>query len=97
MKNKTFFEKLVFIIFFPIYIIELILIYFYKLCISPLLPKMCKFTPTCSEYFLRALKEYGIFKGFLLGVKRILRCNPWSKGGIDFLKPNIKGKIKWIL
>lgn len=58
---------------------------------------MCRYTPTCSTYFLTALNEYGFFKGTFLGVKRLFKCNPFSKGGFDPVKPNIKGKIKWIL
>jgi putative membrane protein insertion efficiency factor len=46
----------------------------------------CKFIPTCSEYTYQAVKKYGSFKGFLLGLKRILKCHPWSKGGKDELK-----------
>ena len=47
---------------------------------------MCKFTPTCSNYSIEAIKEYGSFKGTLLTIKRILRCNPFSKGGYDPIK-----------
>lgn len=43
----------------------------------------CKFTPTCSEYAIIALKKYGFIKGSYLMIKRILRCNPFSKGGYD--------------
>jgi len=46
---------------------------------------------------LTAIKEYGAIKGFFIGTKRILRCNPFSKGGYDPVKFNMKGKIKWIL
>ncbi len=46
----------------------------------------CKYYPTCSNYMLEALKKYGIFKGLFLGLKRILKCNPFSKGGYDPLK-----------
>ena len=46
----------------------------------------CKFRPTCSEYTYSAVEKYGIFKGVWLGIKRILRCHPWSKGGWDPLK-----------
>ena len=94
---KKFFNVFFKIILFPVTIVIYILIYFYKYCISPLLPNVCKFTPTCSTYFLLAVKDYGVIKGSFLGVKRLLKCNPWSKGGLDPLKPNIKGKIKWIL
>lgn len=46
----------------------------------------CRFTPTCSEYTYQAITKYGIIKGLFLGLKRILRCHPFSKGGIDKLK-----------
>ena len=46
----------------------------------------CKFYPTCSEYTKQAIEKYGAFKGTILGIKRILRCNPFSKGGYDPLK-----------
>ena len=47
---------------------------------------MCKFYPTCSEYTKQAIEKYGVVKGIVLGVWRILRCNPFSKGGYDQLK-----------
>ncbi len=46
----------------------------------------CRFTPTCSEYTYQAVYKYGTIKGLFLGIKRILRCNPWNKGGIDQVK-----------
>ena len=46
----------------------------------------CKYYPTCSEYTLQAIEKYGILKGSFLGIKRIFRCNPFSKGGYDPLK-----------
>jgi putative component of membrane protein insertase Oxa1/YidC/SpoIIIJ protein YidD len=51
------------IILFPLTLLVYGLIYFYKFCISPLLPNVCKFTPTCSTYFLLAVKDYGVIKG----------------------------------
>ncbi|MBU1032610.1 membrane protein insertion efficiency factor YidD [Patescibacteria group bacterium] len=48
--------------------------------------RMCKYTPTCSEYTYQAIGKYGLFKGSWMGAKRILRCNPWSEGGHDPLK-----------
>ena len=59
------------------------LIRFYKLFISPCLPPACRFYPTCSVYFMEALEKKGLVKGFLMGVYRILRCNPFCKGGYD--------------
>ncbi len=72
-------------------------IYFYKYCISPLLPHVCRYSPSCSNYFLQALKEYGVFKGCFLGLKRICRCTPRNKCyGYDPLPINIKGEGKWL-
>ncbi len=48
--------------------------------------KVCRFTPTCSEYTYQAVEKYGVKKGLYLGLKRILRCHPWNKGGYDPLK-----------
>ena len=55
----------------------------YKKYISPLLPPSCRFTPTCSEYAVEALSKHGALKGSLLAIWRILRCNPFCKGGYD--------------
>ena len=73
----------------------------YKKLISPLLPKTCRFTPTCSSYAIEALQIHGVFKGSYLSIKRILRCNPFCKGGYDPVPPKISkkessGKSKWI-
>ena len=56
---------------------------FYRQYISPFKPPTCRFIPTCSEYALEALEKYGAFRGFVLTVKRILRCSPLCKGGYD--------------
>ena len=71
-------------------------IYFYKVAVSPLLPKNCKFYPTCSSYCLDAISSFGI-KGIGLGVKRILRCVPSEESGYDPIPMNIKGEEKWLL
>jgi putative membrane protein insertion efficiency factor len=44
---------------------------------------LCKFEPTCSRFTYQAIEKYGLFKGGVMGIKRIIRCNPWSKGGYD--------------
>ncbi len=62
------------------------LIEFYQVAISPRIGSHCKYTPTCSEYTKQAVDKYGIIKGSLLGIIRILKCNPFSKGGVDLLK-----------
>ena len=56
---------------------------FYQKAISPLLGPSCRFTPTCSQYAVEALKKHGPFKGLYLAVWRILRCNPWGGSGYD--------------
>ena len=61
----------------------LILLKCYKRFISPLLPSACRFEPTCSIYMYQAIQKKGLIKGFLLGVRRILRCHPFSAGGFD--------------
>lgn len=58
----------------------------YKTLISPFLPPACRFEPTCSEYTRQAVVKYGAMKGSWLGLKRILRCQPFSKGGYDPVK-----------
>jgi len=59
----------------------------YQRRISPLFRPHCRFEPTCSEYFVQAVQIRGPFIGALLGLWRILRCNPWSSGGLDPLHP----------
>lgn len=56
---------------------------FYQKHISPALPNACRFTPTCSQYALEAIQKYGAFRGTGMAIWRILRCNPFSKGGYD--------------
>ena len=56
---------------------------FYRKAISPARPPCCRFYPTCSQYALEALEKYGAIKGGWLAFRRILRCNPFHKGGYD--------------
>lgn len=63
--------------------IALLLIRFYQICISPLFPRCCRFTPTCSAYTYEAIQRFGFLKGGILGLKRIVRCNPFNEGGHD--------------
>ncbi len=56
---------------------------FYRKFISPLTPPTCRFTPTCSQYAIEAIRKHGPFKGLALAVWRILRCNPWGGSGYD--------------
>ncbi|MBR2040022.1 MAG: membrane protein insertion efficiency factor YidD [Clostridia bacterium] len=59
------------------------LIKFYRKCISPLKLPCCRFTPTCSQYAIEAITIHGAFKGTMLAIWRVLRCNPFCKGGFD--------------
>ena len=64
----------------------LFLLQFYKYAISPHLPMACRYYPSCSEYMAQSLKKHGLLRGFVLGVKRIVRCNPWGGSGYDPVK-----------
>ena len=55
----------------------------YQLLISPLLPPSCRYTPSCSAYAILAFRQYGVLKGLVLTVHRVLRCNPWGGCGYD--------------
>jgi putative membrane protein insertion efficiency factor len=55
----------------------------YQTLISPALPRRCKYEPTCSAYAVQAIRRYGILRGLVLAVWRLLRCNPFSNGGFD--------------
>ena len=75
--------------------ILILIIKFYRYFISPLLGSRCRYLPTCSEYFIEALKIQGLKKGFILGTKRIFKCHPFKvlggSHGIDFV-PEINQK-----
>lgn len=58
----------------------------YRRLLSPLLGPRCKYHPTCSRYALDALGEFGAVRGAVLAVWRVLRCNPWSHGGVDYAR-----------
>ncbi len=55
----------------------------YKFFLSPLLGRNCRFTPTCSTYFIESVRKHGAIKGAIRGICRIIRCNPWHPGGDD--------------
>lgn len=61
----------------------ILLIRFYQMGISPFFPAVCRFQPTCSSYYIEALKTHGFFYGNYLGIKRIMSCHPWGKSGYD--------------
>lgn len=58
----------------------------YQRLLSPLLPARCKYHPSCSQYALDAFREYGLARGLVLAAWRLLRCNPWSHGGVDYAR-----------
>ncbi len=58
----------------------------YQLFISPLLPNTCRHLPTCSDYTIEAIMQFGVFKGIYKGAMRILRCNPFGTSGFDPIK-----------
>ena len=64
----------------------------YKYLISPLLGNTCRYLPTCSEYCIESLKNFGFVKGSLLSLKRILSCHPWNNGGFDPVEKQFKVK-----
>jgi len=60
-----------------------VLVRAYQRLVSPLIPASCRYVPSCSEYAAQALTRHGLVRGIWLSVARLLRCNPWSKGGED--------------
>ena len=72
-----------------------LLITFYQKFISPAFAPRCKYYPSCSNYALTAITTYGL-KGVAMAAWRVLRCNPWSHGGVDYVKPKVKNIKKTI-
>jgi putative membrane protein insertion efficiency factor len=70
-----------------------LLITFYQKFISPAFAPRCKYYPSCSSYALTAIKTYGV-KGVAMATWRVLRCNPWSHGGVDYVKEKSKPVVK---
>lgn len=64
------------------------LVRFYQVFISPLFPPSCRYYPTCSHYMITAIKKHGALLGVIMGCARILRCNPFVKGGVDPVPDN---------
>lgn len=56
----------------------------YQKVVSPMFPRRCKYHPTCSQYAVDAIREFGVMRGMVLASWRLLRCNPWSHGGVDY-------------
>lgn len=69
----------------------------YKRTLSRHIGRSCKYTPTCSMYTYDAIERYGALIGCVLGGWRILRCNPFSKGGFDPVPENYRGNAKWLV
>ncbi len=61
----------------------LALVYIYRYCISPFTPPSCRFTPTCSQYCIEALRKHGLLRGSWLTIKRLSKCHPWGGSGYD--------------
>ena len=61
----------------------LVPLHLYRRVISPLVRPHCRYHPSCSEYAVQAVREYGAVRGFVLAAWRVMRCNPWSAGGVD--------------
>lgn len=93
-KKKTAFDVFVYIVTFKWLFKGLVL--FYKKCISPFLPSVCIYYPSCSSYMLEAIEKFGVVKGIALGTARLLRCVPWKEGGFDPVPDNPKGDMKWL-
>lgn len=89
--NKTFKFLL-----YPLLFVEIMLLKFYKLCISPLKKSMCAYIPTCSHYMMRSINKFGPIKGLKFGFKRLLKCNGKNLGGVDLEPLNILGDYKWV-
>ncbi|MEP1150633.1 MAG: membrane protein insertion efficiency factor YidD [Balneola sp.] len=70
------------------------LVRFYQLAISPWMGSSCRYSPTCSQYMIEAVSEWGPLKGFWLGIKRIGRCHPWGDHGHDPVPENPNKKTK---
>lgn len=67
---------------------------FYQKHISPLKPASCRFYPTCSNYAIKAIQQYGLVKGGFLTLKRLLRCHPFHSGGYDPVPDNLTNNLK---
>lgn len=74
--------------------IVILLIKFYRRYISPLTPPKCKYYPTCSAYALTAVERFGALRGTALAVWRLLRCNPWSMGGVDYVPEKFTFRVR---
>lgn len=69
----------------PLRALAILPIKLYQLLISPMFGARCRYYPSCSEYAVQAIERYGILRGVVLAGWRLLRCNPWSPGGVDLI------------
>ena len=69
----------------------------YKRFYNPLFANSCKYVPSYSAYMVQAIKKRGYLVGTMMGLWRLVRCNPFSRGGYDPVKDNFRGKAKWLL
>jgi putative membrane protein insertion efficiency factor len=69
----------------PVRLLLVFAIRLYQLAISPLLPRACRFYPSCSHYAVAAIERHGALHGSWLALARLARCNPWHPGGVDFV------------
>ncbi len=74
--------------------VALFLVRAYQRGVSPLLPARCKYHPSCSQYALDALDEFGFVRGGALAAWRLVRCNPWSHGGVDFARDQTLFRVR---
>ena len=83
MQSQRFWQRLLHVLKKAVAFPLILLVRFYQLCISPLKPPSCRFTPTCSHYAIEALRKHGPIRGLYLTAKRLLRCHPWGGSGYD--------------
>ena len=69
----------------------------YKRALSPIFGRHCAYTPTCSMYSYDAIEKYGAIIGIFMTACRLIRCNPFVKGGFDPVRENYRGRIKWLI
>ncbi len=74
----------------PLARLLLVALAFYRRAISPFLGPHCRFAPTCSEYAAEAVREHGGLRGGWMAIKRVVRCHPWSAGGVDRVPPAVR-------
>ena len=75
----------------------LLLLLAYKRTLSRVVGNHCAYTPTCSMYSYGAIEKHGVVKGLCMTIARLVRCNPFVKGGFDPVPENYRGKIKWLI